>query len=113
MSLAGIDVVTNVPSPHRGTVTFVILAGGELGDRIARLADNQAAFDRNRRRIMRLPLAGMRIGLMDNPDFGNAVALILGSEGDLWGCLDERRATTAAWIEDAFLRATTASIRFL
>src|SRR5436190_24248629 len=93
------DIVAYGPASPAGCVTFVILADGELGDRIARLADDHASFDRRRRRILHIPL-GPRL-----KNAGNAAALILDSEWKVWGYLDQGRATAEGWIEDAFLRA--------
>lgn len=98
MHSSGVDFMNDIPTPA-GSATFVILADGDLGDLIARLADDQAAFDRSRRRIVHVPLAPGSVGT------GNAAALILDAQGMIWGYLDEVQATTAAWIENAFLRA--------
>lgn len=101
------DMVVHVRASSAGRVTFVILADGALGDRIARLADDHAAYDRRRRRILHIPLAP-RLKVV-----GNAAALILDGGGNVWGYLDEARATAEAWIEDAFLRASNATSTIL
>jgi hypothetical protein len=89
------------------TATFIVLATGYLGRRIARLASEHASFDSERRRVLRQ-------GDADFPETERietwrrattTVAVILDHRGEVCQQLDAVRATTGGWIEDAFLRA--------
>ena len=79
-----------------GAATLVVIASGKAGKRIARVASEHAAFDPNRRRVVRLESR--------TADAAPA-ALVIDADGEVCVTLSRARATSAAWIEDAFLRA--------
>jgi hypothetical protein len=93
----------------RPAATFVVLASGYLGRRIARLAILHAEFDMARRRVI----------CSGDADFPNAAridawrsgtsiaAVVLNDRGEVCQRLDTVSATAEAWIEDAFLRASS------
>jgi hypothetical protein len=90
----------------RTAATFVVLESGYLGDRIARLAAEHAELDAGRRRVLRdgdagfpdaLHIHAWRIG-------ASVAAVVLDRRGGVCDRLDMVRATSEAWIEDAFLR---------
>jgi len=91
----------------RAAATFVVLASGYLGRRIARLAAEHAQLDADRRRVLCDEDASFpdarRINTWRN---GTPVAaVVLNRRGEVCDRLDVVRATSEAWIEDAFLRA--------
>lgn len=93
---------------QRATATFVVLTGGQLGSLIARLAEEHAALDPERRRVANLGDAAYP---SDNktalrPEESDTVALVLRQDGSLSDLLDANRAVSEAWIENAYLRAT-------
>ncbi len=89
------------------TATFVVLTGGYLGRRIARLAAEHAMFDPDRRCVLRPGDAGYPDDRKVQTWRGDtaAVAVVLNVDGDVTERLDATRGTTEAWIEDAFVRA--------
>jgi len=100
---AGISLC-GAPPP---AATFVVLASGYLGRRIARLAEEHASFDPRGRRVLRPG----DIGYPGGPEIERwrcasaVVAVMLNCRSEVCERFDARRATAAAWIEDAFLRA--------
>ena len=88
-------VGVNGPS---SVVTFVVLATGEVGEAIAHLASEHAAFDPDHRRVQ-----------LSKESYGepqiDAAALTLKADGTIAELLDERCALSEPWIEDAFVRA--------
>lgn len=89
------------------TATFVVLTGGNLGCRIARLAAEHAMFDPDRRCVLLPGDAGYPDDRKIQTWRGDtaAVAVVLNVDGDVTERLDATRGTTEAWIEDAFVRA--------
>lgn len=96
-----------VSSARPQAATFVVLATGYLGRRIARLAAEQESFDPYGRRVLRpgdpgypepRQIEAWRRGT-------TAVAVMLNIRGEVCERFDPQRATAAAWIEDAFVRA--------
>jgi hypothetical protein len=88
--------------------TFVVLASGQLGRRILQIAGEHAEFDAGRRRVVcdgeaGFPDAASLEGRCAGPAI---VAVVLNSRGVVCERLDVVKATTEAWIEDAFLRAS-------
>jgi hypothetical protein len=81
---------------RRGRATLFVLASGSLGGRIARLAAAHAEFDPDRRRVV---CGG------DFDSAAGAAAVMVNARGEVCEHLDAVKATAAAWIEDAFLRA--------
>lgn len=84
-------------------VTFVVLATGRIGETIARLAEEHAAFDRTRRRVIRRS----RTRWAD----GTAAAMVLNGEQQPAVFLDELCATAEEWIEAAFVQALASTSR--
>lgn len=87
--------------------TFVVVASGPLGTRVTRMAEDRAAFDPDRRRVVKPGDAhyppAERVARWCGD--GDAAALILNIRGELCQRLDPERALVAAWVDDAFLRA--------
>lgn len=91
----------------RTMATFVVLASGSLGRTIARLAAEHAQFDAGRRCVLYAGDAGFPYG-MRITEWRNGTliaAVVLDRGGRVCARLDRVRATTEAWIEDAFVRA--------
>jgi len=86
---------------------FVVLATGDRGRHVARVAQEQAEYDVEHRRVVKpgdpmyptpVQIAAWAIG--------TAAALILDERGTLRVVLDEQRAISGPWVEDAFVRAS-------
>lgn len=73
--------------------TLVVIAEGDLGERIAHVGEEQAAFDPENRRVLRVHARS------------EAAAVMLDAHDQPVVFLDEHYATSAPWIEDAFVRA--------
>jgi len=85
--------------------TLIVLADGHLGRNIARLAQRHADFDPDCRRVLRpgdavYPTSSSIVPWKEH----GAAALVVNAGGEVCALLDERQATTEAWIEDAFVR---------
>lgn len=80
------------------TATLLVFAKGRLRDQIIAIGEQQADFDRLHRRVI-------AVREMDGP-----VAMVVNDRNDFCVFLDEWQATSAAWIEDAFLRARRAAL---
>lgn len=96
---------------HDSHATLVVLADGFLGKRIARLAQQHAAFDPDCRRVLRPgdALYPPATSIAPWRDRG-AAALGVNPSGRVCAVLDEQRATTAGWIEDTFLSVLRSSV---
>ena len=86
--------------------TLIVLADGTVGRNIARLAQRHADFDPDCRRVLRpgdavYPAPTSIVRWKKH----GAAALVVNAGGEVCALLDERQATTEAWIEDAFVRA--------
>lgn len=75
------------------TATLFVFAGGRLRTRIVAAAQRQVSLDPIHRRLIVLAETN------DGP-----AAMVVNDRTGFCVCLDEWRATTAAWIEDAFLQ---------
>jgi hypothetical protein len=86
---------------------FVVLTPGDRGIRVAEAAQQQADHDPEHRYVVK-PGDAMypAPAVITAWDVGAAAALILDESGSLREVLDEQKATSGAWIEDAFLRAS-------
>jgi len=87
--------------------TFVVLRG-ESADEVAAAAKERISLDRARRRLI-VPgddaypsSTQIRAWVAAHP---GAAAVILTPSGAVSDVFDKSRATSAAWIEDAFVRA--------
>jgi len=93
-------------TPAFPSATFVVIADGFLGKRIATLAQEHAAFDPDFRCVLRPDDALYPPSASIAPwSRRGAAALVVSSSGDVCALLDLQQATTAGWIEDAFLSA--------
>jgi len=77
--------------------TFVVLPSDVESD-VAGLADAHAAFDPERRRVVRLARPAI------SPQ--NVVALTMRNDGTVCAIFTRAQALSEAWIEDGFIRAT-------
>lgn len=86
--------------------TFVVLAGGVAGKRIARTAQEHAEFDPEFRRVL---CPGDALypspSLLDSWSRRGAAALVVNPAGEVCALLDPLQACSAPWIENAFLQA--------
>jgi hypothetical protein len=85
---------------------IVLTLDGKLRQQITAIATNQAAFDPGRRRVI-----SSDEELVFPPQFGRPAAIMVNGCNQICVCLDRWRATTPAWIEDAFLQAQRAETR--
>jgi hypothetical protein len=95
------------------TATFIVLAEGTKAQRIMALAQQQAAFDPTHRRVIAVDQQSAVVNQIRQriPDTQPA-AVVVDHRNEICACLDLWRATTPAWIEDAFLQTQrTASLR--
>ena len=83
-----------------GPSTFVVLAGGALGARILRVAQEHAAFDPARRSVV----------AVQGPPRSDVAAAVASADGTIYAVLDARQAVTEAWVEDAFVRGNRITI---
>ena len=95
------------------TATFIVLAKGTKAQQITTLAQQQAAFDPAHRRVI---VADQKSAALDQirerVRDTQPAAVIVDDRNTICACLDSWRATTPAWIEDAFLQTQrTASPR--
>ena len=86
--------------------TFVVVATGRLGRRIAELAQEHAEFDPDCRRVLRpgdakypSPAAIAASAARD------AAAFVVNGSVEICAVLDQYQAVDEAWVEDAFVRA--------
>ena len=79
--------------------TLVVTATGREATRIADLADDHASLDRARRQVIRREPTSHRV--RDR----RVAVVIISSRGNICGVLNRKQALSAAWIEDAFVRA--------
>jgi len=77
----------------------LLVLDGDLAPTITTLATEHAAFDPVRRRVV------VQNGRTVMAPAGVA-ALLFASDGTICDKLDHSRATSEAWIEDAFVRAS-------
>jgi hypothetical protein len=93
-------------SQHAQAATFVVIANGDFGKQIARLAQEHADFDPASRRVLR-PGDALYPPTTTVTEWSRrgAAALVVGASGNVCALLDQRQAVTEAWIEDCFLRA--------
>lgn len=86
--------------------TFVIVADGPLGRRIADLAQQHAEFDPDCRFVLRPGDARYPAPAAVATWSGRgAAAFVINGFGEICAVLDDRQAIGEAWVEDAFLRA--------
>lgn len=78
----------------RRVTTFVIPRSGIHGA-VKSLAVEHASFDPEHRRVIEIATV-----------CGEAAAVVLRADGNLFTILDRVRALDEAWIEDAFIRAS-------
>lgn len=93
------------------SATLVVIAGGNLGKRIARLGDDHAAFDRANRRVLRAEDEAYPAPEVVRQWDSHAAAVMLDSNENVIVFLDAQHATSEAWIEDAFVRARGSALR--
>jgi hypothetical protein len=86
--------------------TLIVVAEGRLEKRVTRMAAAHAAFDPDSRTVMR---PGDALyppqALLEPWTSRGAAALVVNASGHVCAVLDSLQATTAGWIEDAFLSA--------
>ena len=85
---------------------LIVITGGPAAERISKFADEHAAFDRTNRKVLRLGDDAYPTEETIARWARNAAAVVLNVDGAPVIFLDEQRAMSAAWIEDAFLRAS-------
>jgi hypothetical protein len=89
------------------TVRFVVLPT-TVQNQVAALAKEHVAFDPTRRRLVlegdgQFPTLAEIAIFVSGPEA--AAAVILKPDGSVSAILDASRALSAAWVEDAFVRA--------
>jgi hypothetical protein len=94
--------------PRSDAVARFVLLPSDVQSAVASIAREHAAFDPARRRLvipgdLEFPTAAEIASL--TRDVKQPAALVLKPDGSLAVVLDTSRALSAAWIEDAFVRA--------
>lgn len=85
--------------------TLVVVAEGELGERIAHLSEEHAELDDQHRRVLCPGDPAYPAAEVLARWFCGEAAVVLDVHGEPRVFLDEWKATFEAWIEDAFVRA--------